>query len=186
MLIASAANCTAIQQFVYNRESTILQSGDSAAFYRYVNESRVHKDGVAPLLNEQGEPAVSDREKTHILITQFTSVFTIDNGNLPDIEPHTPIEISDINFTPELVRKFMCKLPNKFSRSPDGIPSAVLKMLSYELCQPLYSGHDIKLLKPLARGASRFGKLLARLTDKIITYWTTACDIPTISNLNTS
>ena len=33
-------------------------------------------------------------------------------------------------------------------------------------------------------GASRFGKLLARLTDKIITYWTTACDIPTISNLN--
>ena len=128
----------AIQQFVYNRESTILQSGDSAAFYRYVNERRVHKDGVAPLLNEQGEPAVSDREKTHILITQFTSVFTIDNGNLPDIEPHTPIEISDINFTPELVRKFMCKLLNKFSRSPDGIPSAVLKMLSYELCQPLY------------------------------------------------
>ena len=48
------------------------------------------------------------------------------------------------------------------------------------------AGHDIKLLKPLARGASRFGKLLARLTDKIITYWTTACDIPTISNLNTS
>ena len=48
------------------------------------------------------------------------------------------------------------------------------------------AGLDIKLLKPVARGASRFGKLLARLTDKIITYWTTACDIPTISNLNTS
>ena len=48
------------------------------------------------------------------------------------------------------------------------------------------SGHDIKLLKPLARGASRFGKLLARLADKIITYWTTAYDIRTISNLNTS
>ena len=31
-------------------------------------------------------------------------------------------------------------LPNKFSRSPDGIPSAVLKvgLLSYELCTPLY------------------------------------------------
>ena len=29
-------------------------------------------------------------------------------------------------------------LPNKFSRSPDGIHSAVLKVLSYELCTPLY------------------------------------------------
>ena len=29
-------------------------------------------------------------------------------------------------------------LPNKFSRSPDGIPSAVLKVLSYELYTPLY------------------------------------------------
>ena len=32
----------------------------------------------------------------------------------------------------------MCKLPNKFTRSPDGIPSAVLRSLSYELCTPLY------------------------------------------------
>ena len=32
----------------------------------------------------------------------------------------------------------MCMLPNKYSRSPDGIPSAVLKVLSYELCTPLY------------------------------------------------
>ena len=28
-------------------------------------------------------------------------------------------------------------LPNKFSRNPDGIPSAVLRILSYELCTPL-------------------------------------------------
>ena len=44
--------------------------------------------------------------------------------------------------------------------------------------QNLWTG----LLQPVARGASRFGKLLARLADigdKIITYWTKACDIPT-------
>ena len=49
-----------------------------------------------------------------------------------------------------------------------------------------HTPHPPLLLKPVAQGASRFGKLLARLTDKIITYWTKACDIPTISNLNTS
>ena len=32
------------------------------------------------------------------------------------------------------VWKVMCQLTSKFSRSPDGIPTAVLKILSYQLC----------------------------------------------------
>ena len=32
----------------------------------------------------------------------------------------------------------VCYVINKYSSSPDGIPSAVLKVLSYELCTPLY------------------------------------------------
>ena len=50
----------------------------------------------------------------------------------------TSAELSSITIYPELVRKFMCNLPNKFTRSPDDIPSAVLRSLSYELCTPLY------------------------------------------------
>ena len=51
---------------------------------------------------------------------------------------YTTDNLSHINLSTERVRKFMCMLPNKYSRSPDGIPSAVLKVLSYELCTPLY------------------------------------------------
>ena len=76
-------------------------------------------------------------------------------------------------------RKRVCSHPRHHEGCHRGGPR--ICVVDYTL-----PGHDIKLLKPLARGASRFGKLLARLTDKIITYWTTACDIPTISNLNTS
>ena len=36
----------AIQRFVNNRECTVLQSGDSSAFYRYINQRRACKDGI--------------------------------------------------------------------------------------------------------------------------------------------
>ena len=61
----------------------------------------------------------------------------MDDGNLPDFSQRSRDHLSDINLSTERVRKFMCILPNKYSRSPDGIPSAVLKVLYYELCTPL-------------------------------------------------
>ena len=73
-----------------------------------------------------------------ILNAQFASVFTVDDGILPQVETRTQSQLSDIHLSPELIRKCMCKLPNKFSRSPDCIPSAVLRSLSFELCKPLY------------------------------------------------
>ena len=128
----------AIQHFVNNRECTVLQSGDSSAFYRYINQRRACKHGIAPLLDANSELAVTDHDKADILNAQFTSIFTVDDGILPQVETRTQSQLSDINLSPEVIRKFMCTLPNKFSRSPDGIPSAVLRSLSFELCTPLY------------------------------------------------
>ena len=65
-----------------------------------------------------------------ILNQQLSSVFIDDDRNLPDMNMRTSAELSSITIYPELVRKFMCKLPNKFTRSPDGIHSAVLRSLS--------------------------------------------------------
>ena len=39
----------AIQRCINNRECAILQSGDSSAFFKYVSNRRVSKDGVSPL-----------------------------------------------------------------------------------------------------------------------------------------
>ena len=84
------------------------------------------------------ELAVTDHDKADILNAQFTSIFTVDDGILPQVETRTQSQLSDINLSPEVIRKLLCKLPNKFSRSPDGIPSPVLRSLSFELCTPLY------------------------------------------------
>ena len=95
---------------------------------------RACKHSIAPLLDVNSELAVTDHDKA----AQFTSIFTVDDGILLQVETRTQSQLSDMNLSPEVIRKCMCKLPNKFSRSPDGIPSAVLRSLSFELCKPLY------------------------------------------------
>ena len=74
----------AIQQFVIAREQNILESGDYSAFYKYVNLRRIHREGVvAPLVNKYGKLATSNIEKSEILNSQFSSVFTTDDGTVP-------------------------------------------------------------------------------------------------------
>ena len=87
-------------------------------------------------MDAHGDLAVTAAQKAEALNGQFSSVFTMDDGNLPDFTQRSRVNLSDINLSAERVRKCMCMLPNKFS--PVGIPSAVLKVLSYELCTPLY------------------------------------------------
>ena len=93
---------------------------------------------MSPLLNTDGELSVAEPDKANVLNQQFSSVVIDDDRNVPAMNMRTSAELSSITIYPELVRKCMCKLPNKFTRSPDGIPSAVLRSLSYELCTPLY------------------------------------------------
>ena len=73
----------AIQQFVNNRERTKLESDDCAAFYKYVNSQRVCRKGVAPLMDAHGDLAVTAAQQAEALNGQFSSVFTMENGNLP-------------------------------------------------------------------------------------------------------
>ena len=72
----------AIQQFVNAREQNILDSGDCSGFYKYVNLRRIHR-GVAPLVNKYGDLATSNNEKAEVVNSQFSSVFTTDDGRVP-------------------------------------------------------------------------------------------------------
>ena len=117
----------AIQRFINNRECHTTVRRFVSIFFKYVNNRRVSKDGVSPLLNTDGVLSVAEPDKPNILNQQFSSVCIDDDRNLPAMNMRTSAELSSITIYPELVRKFMCKLPNKFTRRPDGIPSAVLR-----------------------------------------------------------
>ena len=91
----------AIQQYVNSRELTVLESGNSPAFYKYVNSRRVHREGVAPLVDTQGNLAVTDVHKAEALNSQFSSVFIIDDGNLPDLNQRSRVNLSNMNLSME-------------------------------------------------------------------------------------
>ena len=59
-----------------------IKSGDSSAFYRYINQRRACKHGIAPLLDVNSELAVTDHDKADII----TSIFTVDDGILPQVD----------------------------------------------------------------------------------------------------
>ncbi len=130
---------SAIREWHAVREKEILRSANHTKFYRYVNEKRTLRSGVAPLTGSDGSIAVSDGQKAAVLNDQFSSVFTADDGRLPNVHCKANIGASLSNYviSSESVRKVLCKLPKKYENEPEGIPSAILQLLSYELAIPL-------------------------------------------------
>jgi len=53
-------------------------------FYRFVNGKLSCKSGVGPLKTDCDQLILDDTEKAEILNNYFMSIFTADNGNLPD------------------------------------------------------------------------------------------------------
>ncbi len=86
-----------------------------------------------------GSIAVTDLEKASALSEQYSSVFTTDNNTRPQCQNRVPAGTTfrNIAISSESVRKVLCKLTEKYEHDPDGIPSAVLHALSYELAKPL-------------------------------------------------
>ena len=105
--------------------------------------------------------------------SQFSSVFTTDDGTVPILTQRTDAQLSTFDISPERVRKFMCKLPAKFSRSPDGIPAAVLKILSYELCIPLHIIFKMSLDSTTCPTARSFRLDIARnhFCNRVVPLW---------------
>ncbi len=136
---ACCSRCSsAIWMVRLQHEQDVLMSGSQSRFYAYIQQRRTVRSGVAPLKGAHGPVAVTDADKATALQAQFSSVFTRDNGILPqfaDQMSRTNIEYFHISF--EDVRKVLCKTPLNYGCTPDGIPCAVLRLLSFELAEPL-------------------------------------------------
>ena len=67
----------------------------------------------------------------------FKSVYTNDNGILPNFINQTNVCLSNITFDVFDIDKRLASLPLKYSCGPDGIPTAFLKSLHNVLAFPL-------------------------------------------------
>ncbi len=76
--------------------------------------------------------------KASALQDQFSSVFTHDNGMCPQISMRPcSSSIDSFHISTKAVCKVLCTSPLKYGPTPDGIPMAILKLLSFELAEPL-------------------------------------------------
>lgn len=105
-------------------------------FWNYVKHCRSENMGV-PVLRTADAMHISDRDKAEILNKQFQSVFSIDDGSLPDLGPPKYPSIGDIAFSVAGVKKQLDNLQTCKAAGPDGLPARILHDLSGELSEML-------------------------------------------------
>ncbi len=120
-------DCSAdIRSTRLQQEHDVLVSGSASRFFAYARQCRTARTGVAPLNTPQGPIAVTDSDKAATLQAQFSSVFTRDDGCLPQFPDRASgSQIDDFAISREDVRRVLCKTPMKYGPTPDGIPCAV-------------------------------------------------------------
>ena len=121
-----------INNFILNREYKIINSNKSL-FYKYVNSRCSSHNERSPLIKDDNTYASLDYDKARLLNEQFTSVFTIDNGIIPDHTLKTNETINNVIFTRENVRKMLSQLSTSYQIPPDKIPSFIFKKFSHDL-----------------------------------------------------
>ena len=158
-----AEKCSrAKHSFIFNTEFKILNSRDCNLFYSCARSKRVNHSGIAPLYDSGNHLYIKDCEKAELLNTYFCSIFTEDNNVLPNFEFDGLASVfDDVHLMPEIVLKHLHLSPLKYSHTVEGIPSALLRLLGRELCEPLCTIFRVSLL-----------------TGKLPSLWKTADVVP--------
>jgi len=134
--------CSRCRRAIYNSllhyEESIIDSNNLGRFFRYSNSKLIGHKNVGPLQQSDGTITVDPTIKASLLSDHFNSNFTYDNGVIPSsVHSNDQHGLSNIIFSPNLVRKVISKLKSNSSGGPDGIPPVFIKNCNIFLCGPL-------------------------------------------------
>ncbi|KAF2343227.1 hypothetical protein FHG87_026017, partial [Trinorchestia longiramus] len=124
-----------------NKEITVAAQAKTnpKRFYKYVNDRRLKRDTIGPLIDSEGSTQTNNKSKAKILNTYFTSVFT--HEDLSEIrQPHvlnTQEILSDGVFIVEEVEEQLSILNPYKSTGPDGLGPQILKETAEVISEPL-------------------------------------------------
>ena len=129
----------AVKDFILSQENNVLKKKSLSSFYSYVNSKLTTSQCIPPLIDSNDNLAVSNHDKCTVLNDYFASVFTVDDGLLPEFVPRLS-ENKSLNcvlFPFDKVLKTLKSLPSKCSKTPDGFPAFFLKSLAPAIAFPL-------------------------------------------------
>ena len=127
----------AVYAFVKQREDRIVDSGNLGMLYKYVNGKLTCKSGIGILKKADGSLIHEDQPKADFLNSYFSSVFVQDDEKKCHLSRRTNAQLTDISFTPDVVKKHLKKLKTFTSPGPDGVPARLLKELASTISFPL-------------------------------------------------
>ena len=129
----------AVKKFNLQREQTLLEDPSLAKFYSFIN-SKLQSTLTTPTLTDDNGNIIADpKEKANNFNTYFSTVFTEDDGIIPNVSRLTDDQhfLSNITFTYSDVLRKILDLPSKTSRTPDGFPAFLLKNIATAIAFPL-------------------------------------------------
>ena len=108
------------------------------AFWKYVNKNKKLRKKIPNLLRKDKTLACTDKEKADALNSQFQSVFTQEDKNIPEFAQRTIEKIlTEIIITEEIIIKKLKNLRIDKSPGPDNIHPYILNNCASELSKPL-------------------------------------------------
>jgi hypothetical protein len=136
----SVSQCrSAIRAHHVDVENNVINSDNINKFYRYANRKFSTKSRIGPLKSTNGQLLIDPNQKAELLQTIFASMFTTDNGHIPALSTPavTNTSLSNVLFSPVLVKRAIRKLKAKSKGGPDGLPPIFIKTCSDQLSAPL-------------------------------------------------
>ena len=109
------------------------------SFWRYTSSRLKTKSRVEALRNEEGGLTVDSQEKSEVLSRYFSSVYTIEDDEVPPSSENTfrGPALEDIDVSPEKVRAKLASLRPTSSPGPDTIHPRMLRESASVLSAPL-------------------------------------------------
>lgn len=123
-----------------NFETNVVNTSNPRRLYKYVRSSMSSKVTTPQLRNKNGILTSLNDEVASIFADSFAESFGIEpDGMLPTSHRRSRVrdDLSEINFSEEIVLSKLMKLDITKSQGPDGISAALLKTCSSSLCTPV-------------------------------------------------
>ena len=128
----------AVKNWTNNIENNLCKSPSSKKFYNYINKKLKTKPYIPPLLDTSNNKYLySDKDKSSLLNTFFQSVFTIDDGRLPNTPARDFTRMKDFEISEFDVLEAISGIKDKITRTPEEIPSYFIKRISSSILKPL-------------------------------------------------
>ena len=108
------------------------------SFWKFVRSKTTTRTGIGNLKDENDNTVTNDKDKAEIFKAYFSSVFTIENDNIPSLEKFSHNTLCEIVVTIDKVRQLLMSVNSSKSAFPDKIHPRFIKELAHELALPVY------------------------------------------------